>query len=153
LTPSTGYSVGMTRRRLILAACVAVVALGAAWWLTLDQLAPDERQLVGTWRHHQPTSGRWTNTLILSRNRQYWDVPLYQRAHGTPDGTWAIRNGEFIVDLECDTVRRTLRPLCNLLHVRIAPKVSCPLASITADEVVIVMPDGNRHVWTRERGD
>jgi hypothetical protein len=152
---ANGYLLGMNRRRLILAACVAVVAIGAAWSLFSDQLTPEEQQIVGIWRYHQPVSGRWTNTLTLSPDRRYWDMPVYQpkSKDRPPDGTWAIRNGDLIVDLERSAIRRTLRPLCNLVRVRVAPTVSSPLASISADEVVTVMPDGTRVVWTRDRGD
>jgi hypothetical protein len=38
----------MTRRRLILAACAAVVALGATWWLFSDRLSAEEQRLAGT---------------------------------------------------------------------------------------------------------
>ena len=41
----------MTRRRLVLAAALAVVALGAAWWLLDDGLSVEERRLVGTWTY------------------------------------------------------------------------------------------------------
>jgi hypothetical protein len=41
----SAYHVGMTRRRLILAACVAVVALRAAGWLYGDGLTAEERRL------------------------------------------------------------------------------------------------------------
>ena len=49
----------MTRRRLVLAAALAVVALGAAWWVVGDGLTAEEQRLVDTWlgRH------------ALSRNR------------------------------------------------------------------------------------
>jgi hypothetical protein len=33
----------MTRRRLILAALLTIVALGAAWWLLSDGLTAEER--------------------------------------------------------------------------------------------------------------
>jgi len=40
----------MTRRQLVLAAALAVAALGAVWWLLSDGLSAEERRLVGTWR-------------------------------------------------------------------------------------------------------
>jgi hypothetical protein len=54
---TVGYSVGMTRPRLILAICVAVIALGAAGWMVGDGLSPEERRLVGTWRTSGNLSG------------------------------------------------------------------------------------------------
>jgi hypothetical protein len=65
----------MTRRRLILAASVAVVALGAAWWLTPDGLSVEERRLVGSWRHYDPESGE-RSVMLLLPDRQYSCVRL-----------------------------------------------------------------------------
>jgi hypothetical protein len=144
----------MTRRRLVLIA-VAAAALGAAWWWFATGLSAEERRLEGTWRYHDTTSGRWTNTLILVADRQYWDVPAGSRGPvgAPPDGRWSIRGGELVVDLERSAIRRLGRPLAGAIGVRVAPAVGYPLASVTMDEVIVVGPDGSRRVWTRAPAD
>jgi hypothetical protein len=58
----------MTRRRLILAACVALVALGAALWrLVSDPLTDQERRFVGTWKS---TPNTVSSVLVSDAARQ-----------------------------------------------------------------------------------
>jgi hypothetical protein len=48
------YPIRMTRRRLVLAAVLALVALGAASWLSDERLSAEEQDLVSKWRIRGP---------------------------------------------------------------------------------------------------
>jgi hypothetical protein len=53
------YSIPMNRRRLILAARVAVVAMGAAWWYGMDRLSVEEGRLLGTFVSRSDPGDKW----------------------------------------------------------------------------------------------
>jgi hypothetical protein len=146
----------MTRRRLILAVCVAAVALGAAWWLFTDRLTAEEQRLVGTWKiAPSPLDG--SATWVFGPDRRSY---LCLRGQGDREdadeivmsGRWSKRDGVIIVDGEDNSARRVLRPVLRLLRRRVA-RVEQFTASVTTDELVLTGVDDSRQVWTRVPAD
>jgi hypothetical protein len=144
----------MTRRRLILAACVAVVALGAGWWLCVGGLSTEEQYLVGTW---YSTSG--TGTWVFEADQS----GRYQHRHPIPTlsfpaaylyddfrETWFLRGGAILLDCEQSEFRRAFRPLLRFLGRRPKEIMTFTLVSIIDDEMVVIRPDGSREMWTRD---
>jgi hypothetical protein len=144
----------MTRRRLILA-IVAAVFVGMAWWLSLDRLSAEERVLVGTWTFDgesgtgSPRSSFWPDRRTAYGRRQ-------------PDGTvkmfvwggrWFIRDGALVFDGEPDAFRRTVRPFLRGFRLPYNGALTYRLDSITDRALVLVMSDGTRETWTRDRAD
>jgi hypothetical protein len=118
----------MTRRRLILAACVAVVALGAAWWLYGDGLTAEERRLVGTWRNLDSRTGEWVGTMTFLPDHTHVYVPRSgQPRPGSRSHLWHIRDGAIVFDYEPSAIRRLLRPLAPRLGLSVGPAIGAPL--------------------------
>jgi hypothetical protein len=113
-TWQTEYGVGMTRRRLVLAACVAVVAIGAAWWLFADGLSAEERRFVGTWRLRQNEPFL---TLTFTTDHRCSRSARYPSWTNVTPGHWWIRGERVFMDLEPNAVRRVLRPLLDRLGI------------------------------------
>jgi hypothetical protein len=67
-------------------------------------------------------------------------------------GRWFVRHRELVFDGEPTAFRRTVRPLLDGFRFYHAA-VSYGLESITADEMVLVIPDGTRETWTRAPAD
>jgi hypothetical protein len=148
-----GYVVGMTRRRLILAACVAVVALRAAWWLFDHEPSPTEQRLIGTWRLRTEIVGE-TGELVFQPDFS-WRCSRFRPPLGLERGSgqWSIQGKAIVFDGENRRAWRMLRPLLRQLGGYVAPVIATTPESIAADEVVFVLADGAREVWTRDRGD
>jgi hypothetical protein len=109
----------MARRRLILAALLAVVALGAAWWLmTDDPLSTDEQRFVGTWKR-STDDGAMICTLDLASNRQWLERVVVAAGFGETVGDrWAVLDGDLI--LNDDMARLPVAP--RTLRGRPSPK-------------------------------
>ena len=154
----------MTRRRLILAACVAAVALGAAWWLCSDRLTPEEQRLVGTWHLNvAPDAAQPAGTISvweLGRDRGCHFRELDPRTASVlraPDGTAIEVNGHWRVD-EGRLTFDWAGPLVRLR--RVIPEGlpgSLPTAfeqihieSIGADEVILGKWDGKKYRLVRD---
>jgi hypothetical protein len=76
----------MTHRRLILAALLAMVALGAASWWFADGLSPDEQRLVRMWKGSLDGAVACTPTWRPTSNGWKWrwcDRPV--GSNGTGD--------------------------------------------------------------------
>jgi hypothetical protein len=132
----------MTRRRLILAACVAVVALGAAWWLYSDGLSAEERRLVGT----------WNDGLVVFQFTAGHRCEMVDGDNRFP-GRWSIRGDCLVIDFEQSAVRRALRPLASLVKLQVGPVIRSRLEWTTENEVTAVTLDGGRGRLSRVRGD
>jgi hypothetical protein len=141
-----GYPVGITCRRLILAACVAVVALGAVWWASADVLTPDEQLLSGRWRFGPTDYGGDGNWEFLP-DRQTVLASGYPSPSGLylgyrVSGRWSMRDGVIRIDTEPSPARRVLRPVAAKLQIRAGRVNSYAVTSVTADRLVIGYPDG-----------
>jgi hypothetical protein len=145
---AVGYFVGMTRRRPILAACVAVVVLGAAWWLSADRLTADEQQIVGTWRYNDAETGEAKFRIVLTADRQFYDPEFPDRA----PCWWHIQNGSIVFDYEPNPIRRALRPLAPMLRLGVGRRNQLSI-EVTGDRMAVTPPNGTPTVWTRDRGD
>jgi hypothetical protein len=143
----------MTRRRLILAACVAVVALGAAWWLTSERLTEDERSLVGTWRFSATVGNRVWTFRPDGRARLDADGPGSLFTGRILDCHWTATARELTLDSETSWVRRTLRPLLQRFGEHIDPPIAFTVVSRTENQVIVKVPITGAQVWTRDRGD
>jgi hypothetical protein len=136
----------MSRRRLILAIVVAIL-IGMAWWLSLDRLSAEERLLVGTWTYED----RPGSCMRLDADGRCGFGFAEPGGPVTMDywGPWSFQNGTVVLDSETSALRRGLRnlglPSNETLTLR--------LESITANEMVLVMPDGTRETWTRAPAD
>jgi hypothetical protein len=149
----------MTRRRLNLAACFAVVALGAVWWLFGDILSPEERLLVGKW-HCAPDQGWRSGTAEFGADRQGWlerADPIHGPAgyKGSVAGHWSLQEGVIYFDFEANPIRRKFRPLCYRyrLGITVGSQSAYVTESVSTDKVVICNPNGWSEVWTRDRGN
>jgi hypothetical protein len=131
------------------ASALAVVALGAAWWLLSDPLSAEEQRFVGTWRR-SVDDGAMTCTLGLAADRQWLQRVVVTAGWGGEEGTcWAVRSGELILDAE--TIRVQSRPLRHLLRLlgRTSPVVRRHAVEIEGDRLVVTESNGSRIVWTR----
>jgi hypothetical protein len=152
-----GYSVGMTRRRLILGICVVVVALGAAWWLFGDGLSSEERLLVGKW-HCALGQGWRSGTAEFGADRQ-GRLERADPIHGLAGykdsvaGRWSLQEAIIYPDYETDPIRRRLRSLCYRPGITVATGSAYVTVSVSADKFVISNPNGWTEVWTRDRRD
>jgi hypothetical protein len=148
----------MACRRLILAACVAVVALGAASWWYSDRLTDEERQLVGTWRTKTPY-GSITGTMCFGADHRMQITRQLKIASASPviateTGRWSFRERSLSVDYEHNAIRRALRPFCIYLGINVGYVSSTTMESVTTDEIVTPAPRGGPgEVWTRVRED
>ncbi len=141
----------MARRRLIVVAIGVALALGAAWWLSADPLTPEERRLVGTWRHRDPRAPDRTHTLVLGPDRGVWYDDTDARRE-PPRGWWAVRGGGLAVDPEPTALRRAFRPLLRLAG-RSVGSAQVFRFETSAGEFVVIQPDGTRTTWTRAPAD
>ncbi len=143
----------MGRRQLVVAVgTVALVAAGG-WWLSLDRLSAEERRLVGTWQQSDPRTGEWWVRMVLAPDRRVWlcspDEP--DVLHLAQPG-WAVRGGSFSGNDEPNPVRRVLRPLARRLGLAAYPDRAWPV-TVTDNELIFVLADGTREVWTRAPAD
>jgi hypothetical protein len=146
------YPALMPRRRLVLVA-LAVVALGAAWWLLSDGLSAEERRLVGTWRRRELPSGRLLPELIaFDRDRRFHFGEVGQPKD--PDqlpSWWSIRVGMLVLDNEPSRFRRAVRPLAPYFGLDVEPPNRGGLEWVSGDELVYVDGAGRRVAWVRVR--
>jgi hypothetical protein len=143
-----GYSIRMTRRRLVLAVFVAVVAVGAAWWLSAGLPSSDERRLLGTWRLSRNLDRAQHVKFTADFHMRSWND-----AGSDQNALWRIRDGKLIADCETNPLRRLARPVASFVPINIRPVEAYALVSVTADEFVIEDSDGERYMLTRDRGD
>jgi hypothetical protein len=147
----------MTRRRLILAACVAVVALGAAWWLFVERLTAEERLLVGVWRPEteQPNA----EVVWEFRGDRSFQCTHTSKRKGMPSseaiyaGRWYVKGDDLFTDFEDSFFRRYFRPVARMIGMRGRDLESSRVESLTADRIVFVFPGDTRRVLIRDRGD
>lgn len=133
----------MTRRRLILAACVAVAALGAAWWFYGDGLTAEERRLVGTWRHSDNLA------FVFCADRRCWIVQHKQNR--SRECRWSVRDGIISFDNELSPIRRAYRIVAQGVGI-IPPSETLRGEMKTENEIVTVYGIA-RFEWTRDSGD
>src|SRR5215207_4300501 len=100
----------MKRRRLIVVATVAGLALGAAWWLLDDRLSAEERRLVGAWRTRNPPPGT-TDLIVFHPDRRCFSGPPNLRDPSALPCHWYLRNGLLVIDHEPSGLRRAVRPV------------------------------------------
>jgi hypothetical protein len=142
----------MTRRRLVLAAALAAIALGAAWWLLSDGLDAEERRLVGTWRTDADGGGGADYWRFAPDRRSSW---WHQAPNGNSRGTvplagpWSVAGREIVMDGEPSGLRRTLRPFLNRLGVATGTVMTLTLEGVADDYPIVRGLDGKRHVWDR----
>lgn len=142
----------MTRRRILLAACVAVAAFGAAWWLFVDRLTAEEQTLVGTWQLREDGVKTTAPIFDLKPDRQ-----LHVR--NTPnnvnaDGRWSIQGGKFCIERESNPIRRLMRPFsAKLGKYRIGPYGSYLLVSVSEREFTFIDENGAKYTYKRVRED
>jgi hypothetical protein len=140
-----GYPVGMTRRRLILAAFFAVVALGAVWWWSTCDLSADEQRLVGTWRM---VSGEMTIKLVLLDDHRCVSSISIMSQTNAASGHLSVRYGKIAVDLELNPVYRAFRPVLEHIGIKVTPMVV-----YDTEDFAPVGAAGDRLIWTRDRGN
>jgi hypothetical protein len=133
----------MTRRRLILAACVAVVALGAAWSLFGDGLTAEERRLVGTWRHSDSLA------FVFRADRRCWIVQ--HKLNRSSESRWSVRDGIISFDNELSPFRRAYRSIAQGVGI-VSPSETMRGEMKTENEIVTVWGIA-RFEWTRDRWD
>lgn len=143
----------MTRRRLILAIAAAVLC-GVAWWLSFDSLSAEERFLVGTWTYNV-TGARpcWMHFGADRRCALGYGPAAGPLDEINPGGPWFIRDGVLKLDCEPSSLRRAFRPVLPRLSLPVDGTLTFGLGSVTADELVLVMPNGRRETWTRTPAD
>jgi hypothetical protein len=151
----TGYIVRMTRRRLILAACVAVVALGAAWWGFDDRLTVEEQHLVGAWQTPTFDNGGKVRTFRPDRS---FRLRLFWPGGGkVVDGTrWYVRDGSRVTDFETNPFRRFVRaagPATSVLGIKADPALPLRILSVSATQIEVGHPNGVNEIWTRVPAD
>jgi hypothetical protein len=150
----------MTRRRLILAACVSVVALGGAWCLP-GRLSPEERLLVGSW--HTNWCDGITVVLHMKPNRTC-AVRFVSSATGAViwhggwsefHGRWGVQSEQLESVWEDGLIERIRRHLSANMHTseREPVRLQYRFTWVSDDEFVIEKQGGATHVWTRDRGD
>jgi hypothetical protein len=151
-----GYFVRMTRRRVILAACVAVVAMGAAWWLFFTGMTAEEYQLVGKWQVAFPPYKRVAGELEFRDNRkchwESWTRPGIPGSKVESSATWRLSGNELAFDNEPSFLLRLLRPTAKLTKLKVSPVSRTRLDWVSADRIERDSLNG-REVWTRDRGD
>jgi hypothetical protein len=142
----------MTRRRLIVVAvALALVAIGGAWWLSLDSLSAEEQKLVGTWRLSANSPGEsgvwelWPNRVCRMRFQPPAPAGGYRIL-----GRWSGRAGQLVVDSESNPIRKRLRRVIGLFGVRTGGLSGLRPEFISDDQFVFIGPDGTRQVWTRD---
>jgi hypothetical protein len=147
----------MTRRRLILAACVAVAALGAGWWWYSGRLTAEELRLIGKWSSGPGDDYR---TWTFRPDRTMTTEGFIRSPGDAPNETcwsgecrWAGGQNVLYLDSEQSEARRAIRPLLQLFGVSVGEKWLLTVESLTDDQMAIVETDGTRRVWTRDRGD
>jgi hypothetical protein len=158
-----GYAFGMTRRRFILAACVAVGALGAAWWLFGDGLLAEEQHVVGTWRLRvDPSAARpagsafvWAigrDRRCLSRELDPTTGDVRRASDGTAlevNGRWHVAEGRLTFDWAgpLDRLRRVIPEGLPGSPPTAAEQIH--IVSIGADEVILGAHDGTTYRLVR----
>jgi hypothetical protein len=137
----------MTRRRLILAVCVAAVIFGVAWWLSLDRLSAEEQPLVGTWAYEDWLAPGVTRVAEFRSDRGCL-CPTDASPRGSPC-RWSVRGGAIVFDYEPSGLRRALRPVAPLLGLAARPELPTYRVEITGDRMIITDPGGTPTVFTR----
>jgi hypothetical protein len=148
----------MTCRRLIMAACVAMAALGVAWWMFTDRLTAEERWLLDRWSI-KPGGGDYRAWTFRPDRRMTAEgffkapgiAPQVTRWFG--ESCWAAGPDMLVLDSEQNAVRRAIRPFLQLLGVSVGEKWLLNVESLTVDQMIVVEEDGARETWTRDRGD
>jgi hypothetical protein len=133
----------MTRRRLVKAACVAVVALGAAWWFYGDSLTAEEWRLIGTWRHGDNLE------FVFCIDRRCWIVQHKQNR--SRESRWSARDGIISLNNEMSPFRRAYRFVAQGVGI-VSPSESMRGEMKTENEIVIISGIV-RFEWTRDLGD
>jgi hypothetical protein len=140
----------MTRRRLILAACV-MVALGAGWLVWFERLVTEEQNLVGRWRHEKPGGGEDLVIELQSDHR----LKLIQPSSKAPlfrSCRWAVRDGMMVWDFEPNPVLRFARPIAPKLGFKVA-EIDTWTIEVSADGFTLGPDERHPRVWTRDRND
>jgi hypothetical protein len=141
------YPVRMTRRRLILAASFAVVALGAAWGLLSDGLTAEERRLVGTWKYDD-----WQAKGLTRLAEFHSDGRCFCPTDAAPNGMscwWSVRGGSILFDCEPSRFRRLWRPVASALGLSVRPVFPPYRVELAGDCMVIYSPDGTLTAYAR----
>jgi hypothetical protein len=141
----------MTRRRFILAACVAVVALGAAWWMFVGGLTAEEQRLVGLWQQRHNETGRITGALDLKADHSFLLATTDNKGQllFTNVGAWSVKAGKLSLDTDPDPIRRLLRRIFD----RFGMEVRGNIAELVTSDFVADQRPVNNFSWTRNRGD
>jgi hypothetical protein len=145
----------MTRRRFLIAACVIVVALGAAWWLLADRLTVEEQRLVGTWR---ADLGAVSGVAILHfdadrRSRLSTRSPSGNLLVMEFNGPWSVCGGKIVIEGEANSFLRAVRPLLSVLGLPHGGNLTLDLESAADDEMATSGFAGASQIWTRVRED
>jgi hypothetical protein len=148
----------MIRSRVIPAATLAVLALGAAWWWFATGLSAEERALVGKWSVADGPAESSVGEFTSDRRAVLAVVqrPPVGKKGGTYryklTGEWAAAGGTFAFDSEPSAFRRWMRPVAGLVGVTVNP-TSTSRFEVAGDELVFVGSDGSRSTWTRVPAD
>lgn len=136
----------MSRRHLILAAALAVVALGAAWWMSWDGLTA---QSGGWWGGGGTRTQQQDSTTVFSADRRYRSEGGPPQPIGEqPPVWWSIQGDWLVFDAEPSPLRRALRPVARFVRLRIGPVMSYQMEQ-SADELVFPQADGSRVICVR----
>jgi hypothetical protein len=140
----------MTRRRLILAACVAVVALGAAWWLCGDGLSVGERRLLGTWQFSENTPARIDVSRSFRVDRTFEQLIVSTGSNTwyfSDSGVWRIRGNSLIIDREGNLIHHAIQSLRRMLGFS-NHQVVCRLEWLSSVQIAVTS-GVTREVYTR----
>jgi hypothetical protein len=78
---------------------------------------------------------------------------MLELSDGPDAGRWSLSDGVIYLDAEENPIRRTIRPIGSRLGFRFSGRLPLVTECASADRIVIPAPNGNRDVWTRDRGD
>jgi hypothetical protein len=139
----------MRRRRVALASTLALVALGAAWWLLSDGLTAEERRLVGRWVYRDPATGKPQSLTEFTADRLAVTEFIGGIRFQLHVERWSIRDGELVSDFEPRYYKRAFRPVATYFGWSSAPYSRSPV-EIDGDTLTMIQPDGTRAILTRD---
>jgi hypothetical protein len=142
----------MNRRRLILAACLAVFALGVAWWLYSDRLSAEEQLMVGTWHlNMQSIAMRLALEIRADRHAHLSEFIGGIGGREVASGRWTVKDGAFVFDPEPSALNRVIRPIANRVGIDVRPIEKWTIVSIAPSQLVVVRESGLAETWTTTR--